>query len=478
MSSENNVYYGNGFDGDKKKRGGDIFSVCIVVLLLVLLALLVIGLVRGTRQDQAPDLSAVTPKGTLMEETQPEQDKPETAEEPKAREEAAPEEAPEEQEAKEAAEPAEEKAEDDLRGMPVLDGTAPEIPAGTFNPIPEIFEDVSQGVVTVYQYRTVQSLFGIGETLSVYGSGTGFIISTEGYLLTNAHVVEGAEKVTVVISGNEEIEAEVVGADTETDVAVLRIEAEGLHALALGDSDAIRVGEFCLAIGNPISAKRLANTLTLGIISAKNREITLDNYTNEYLQTDAAINFGNSGGPLLDLSGRVIGINSAKTLTAGYDSLGNSISAEGIGFALPINQVRHIMELLITKGHVERPGIGVTIGTISETEAKERNIPQGAYVQSVVKGGPADIAGLKKGDIVTAANEKEIITHEELVSIVKNLIIGDKLYLTVYRDGETISITVDIADKTNMDFNDIVEDGTAEPEQVPEQKLDPGIEEH
>ncbi len=218
-----------------------------------------------------------------------------------------------------------------------------------------------------------------------------------------------------------------------------------------------------LAIGNPLSTDELANTLTFGIISATSREITIDNYTNTYLQTDAAINFGNSGGPLINMEGKVIGINSAKTITAGYDELGNAVSAEGIGFALPINQAKKIMEILITKGSVERPGIGITVGSVTEEEAEAAGVPVGAYVESVVKGQPAEQAGLLAGDIIVEADGKTITDQQELVNIVLGCVIGDELNVKVYRDGAYLDLTIVIANKSDMDFDDIVGGDTVTP---------------
>ena len=334
------------------------------------------------------------------------------------------------------------------RQMPELDGTAPTISTDSMNPIPTVFEDVAPSVMGVVQYRTMDGI------LDVYGTGTGFIVSSKGYLLTNAHVVEGAELVTVMLPDSEEIDAKVIGMDTDTDVAVLKIERDGLKALAIGNSDEVRVGEFVLAIGNPLDMKRLANTLTFGIISAKSREITIDGQTNSYLQTDAAINYGNSGGPLLNMHGEVIGINSAKSVTAGYDSFGNPISAEGIGFALPINTAVEIMQILIEKGTVERPAVGITIYTLTEAQAAKLNVKEGVYVESVVKDGPAYKAGVKAGDIIIKANGKQISEQSELVKMINDCKIGDSIELVLLRNGEEISCTIQLGNKTELNFKD------------------------
>ncbi len=455
---DNNGYYGasgqfNDYNrpSGKEGRGGNAFATIVIVIVLVLLALLVIGLFWPQLLGQ-PAMALVTPtpaaaapdgeRPALPEISLPPEigDKPERAEA--------------------TATPA---VSDEDRDMPVLDGKAPLIPTAGGSAIPDIYDAVSPGVVGVLNY--VKSVTSRGtETYTVYGSGTGFAVSSQGYILTNAHVAEGADRVTVTFDGDEEEhEAKIIGMDAETDVAVLKVEGVTLHPLALGDSDAVRVGEFALAIGNPLSSDELANTLTYGIISATAREITIDNYTNTYLQTDAAINFGNSGGPLINMQGLVIGINSAKTITAGYDEFGNAVSAEGIGFALPINQVKRIMEVLITKGYIERPGIGVTVNTgiydeivtVTEEEAYANSTPVGARVESVVKGRPAEEAGLLAGDIITEADGKTIQTHEELVSIVTSRMIGDELTLKVYRAGAYLDLTVIIGNKSEMDFGDV-----------------------
>jgi len=445
---EHNGYYTSDqkHKPSREDRGGNAFATIVIVIVVVLLALLMTGLfwpnlLGGTTTDYS--LTDVTPTPKVgSQATQP----------PVAGQEATT--VPE-------ATPTPEVANSD-RVMPNLDGIAPSLPGVVDNPIPDIYDAVSPGVVGVLNY--VQAQDSNGKTFEeLYGSGTGFVVSSEGYILTNAHVVEGASKVTVKVYGEDaEREATLIGSDTETDIAVLKVEGAQLQPLKLGDSDQVRVGEYVLAIGNPLSTDELANTITFGIISATKREITIDNYTNTYLQTDAAINFGNSGGPLINLNGEVIGINSAKTITAGYDEMGNAVSAEGIGFALPINQVKKIMEILITKGYIERPGIGVTVSTVDATTAEELQVPVGALVESVVKDRPADLAGLLAGDIITEANGETITTHQQLVNIVLACMIGDELKIKVYRDGKYLDITIVIGNKTDMNFSDVV-GGTPSP---------------
>ncbi len=415
---------------EREHRGGGVFVTVVIVASLILLIALCIGLFLPSMTGRTDLYAVPTPAPT----------QPYTTSLPSHRQSQEPVVTPEVSAAD--------------RRMPTLDGAAPEIPFVVDNPIPDIFDAASPAVVGVIQYTTQQ--YGGIMGLQVYGSGSGFIISSSGYVLTNAHVIEGAEKVTVLLDSGDEIDAAVIGADAESDIAVLKIDKQGLPALSLGDSDAVRVGEYVLAIGNPLDADRLANTLTFGIISAKSREITIDSYTNTFLQTDAAINYGNSGGPLLNMQGEVIGINSAKTILAGYDAFGNAVSAEGIGFAMPINHVKKIMESLITKGYVERPGIGITVSTITETMSQAEGMPVGAFVVNVVNGKAAHKAGLMAGDIIVEANGKTIETQTELVEIVENMIIGDELHVRVYRSGQYVEITILVENKSEMDFDDLV----------------------
>lgn len=449
---EHNGYYSSDQGSNKRREsGGNAFATIVIIVVLALLALLVVGLfwphLLGGSPNEPYQMESPTPSAT------PQADDKSLAP-PAAEETTAPEATPTPQ----AAAPE--------REMPKLDGIAPVIPGLIDNPIPSIYEAVSPGVVGVLNYVKAQSLTG-KQIEELYGSGTGFAVSSAGYILTNAHVVEGAQRIAVKVFGEEEErDATLIGSDSETDIAVLKVEGVALQPLMLGDSDRVRVGEYVLAIGNPLSTDELANTITFGIVSATTREVTIDNYTNTYLQTDAAINFGNSGGPLINMSGEVIGVNSAKTITAGFDEMGNAVSAEGIGFALPINQVKRIMEILITKGYVERPGIGVTVSTIDEAMAEEAGVPVGALVQSVVKGRPADQAGLVAGDIIVEANSKAITTHEELVNIVLSCMIGDELKIRVYRDGKYLDLTIMIGNKSEMNFDDIV--GGVTPTPIPE----------
>ena len=311
-----------------------------------------------------------------------------------------------------------------------------------FASIPDVVEAASDSVVGIIHY---QPNLRTGK-LEEYASGSGFIVSENGYVLTNAHVVSGAAAVDVLFSDGEKKPALVVGADVTTDIAVLKVEGEGYLALPIGDSNALRVGEYVIAIGNPLSAYELYGTVTFGIISATAREINIDGFVNTYLQTDAAINFGNSGGPLINMAGQVIGMNSAKSVTAGYDSRGNAISAEGIGFALPIQNVIEIANVILQEGGMVRPGIGVQIRAVDQETAAENGVPVGCRIEELTEGAPADQAGLKVGDIITKVDDVIVTVNDDVVGYVRSLKVGDTIDFTVYRDGEYLTITVIVGD--------------------------------
>ena len=311
-----------------------------------------------------------------------------------------------------------------------------------FASIPDVVEAASDSVVGIIHY---QPNLRTGK-LEEYASGSGFIVSENGYVLTNAHVVSGAAAVDVLFSDGEKKPALVVGADVTTDIAVLKVEGEGYLALPIGDSNALRVGEYVIAIGNPLSAYELYGTVTFGIISATAREINIDGFVNTYLQTDAAINFGNSGGPLINMAGQVIGMNSAKSVTAGYDSRGNAISAEGIGFALPIQNVIEIANVILQEGGMVRPGIGVQIRAVDQETAAENGVPVGCRIEELTEGAPADQAGLKVGDIITKVDDVIVTVNDDVVGYVRSLKVGDTIDFTVYREGEYLTITVIVGD--------------------------------
>lgn len=267
-------------------------------------------------------------------------------------------------------------------------------------------------------------------------SGSGFIISENGYILTNFHVVEGFDSISVTLFSGESYDAAMVGYDRSNDIAVLKIEAPGLTPVVLGDSDNLNVGDDVLAIGNPLG--ELTFSLTAGKISARDREVTFSNSVMmDLLQTDCAINSGNSGGALFNLYGEVIGVTNAKY----SGSSGSGASIDNIGFAIPINSVRSIIEGIITKGYVSKPYIGVTVTDVTQ-EHQLYGLPQGATVRAVEQGSPAEEAGLQPGDIITQVDDTPITGSRELVRILRDCAVDQKLTLTLYRKGQTLSVDV------------------------------------
>ncbi len=263
--------------------------------------------------------------------------------------------------------------------------------------------------------------------------GSGFIINKNGYIVTNNHVVEKASKITVTIGQDREYEAKLVGSDPKTDVALIKIDPkEELTPLELGDSDALFVGEIVVAIGNPFG---LSHTVTQGIVSAKERTIGFGPYDN-FIQTDASINPGNSGGPLLNLDAKVIGINTAIVA-----------SAQGIGFAIPINLAKNIIEQLEQNGKVTRGWLGVVIQKVDDDIAKALNLKnvRGAFVSSVKKSSPADKVGILPRDVIVEVNGKAIKDYNELPRMIASLPVGKKVELKVLRDGKSLSFSPIIA---------------------------------
>lgn len=304
---------------------------------------------------------------------------------------------------------------------------------GTLMTVPEVYANCVESTVGIQTKSTVNYY---GYQTSAATAGSGFIVSENGYIVTNYHIVDSADKVTVSDYAGATYEAKIIGYDESNDVAVLKIEAENLKPVVLGSSGALNVGDAVAAIGNPLG--ELTFTLTTGIISAKDREITVTSGNRMILlQTDCAINAGNSGGALFNMYGEVIGITNAK-----YSSSGSSeASIENIGFAVPMDQVRPIIESIIENGYYSKPYIGITVGDVSD-EMKDMGIPAGAKVASVVEGAPADKAGLKANDIITSVNGEAINGYTKLTKIVSRTPIGDTLHLSVYRKGETLDIDV------------------------------------
>ena len=280
-----------------------------------------------------------------------------------------------------------------------------------------------------------------GYTSTSAASGSGFIITEDGYILTNYHVIEDANTVTVTLYDGTAYEAEVVGYDSSNDLAVLKVDAEDLKPVVLGSSDKLLVGDDVVAIGNPLG--ELTFSLTAGYVSALDRQVTLSGgITMDLIQTDCAINSGNSGGALFNLYGEVIGITNAKY--SGSSTSGASI--DNIGFAIPIDSILNIVESIIEHGYVAKPYIGVMVGDVSE-EAQRFGLPKGGAIQSVEEDSPAQAAGLQANDIVIEANGAVIEGRDDLVDAVGALEVGDELVLKVYRQGEEVTLTVIVGEQ-------------------------------
>lgn len=340
-----------------------------------------------------------------------------------------------------------------------------ELSAGTdAMSIRDIVKKVTPSVVGVqatfqmpsnYNYNYGFGMFGNGggNTQAMTGVGTGIIMREDGYIVTNAHVIYDSEygckeatAVEIRMSDEETTyDAKIVAYDIETDLAVLKVEQTGFVAAEFGNSDGCQVGDTVVAIGNPLGLE-LQNTVTCGIISALNRKVTINDKTMTLIQTDTAINNGNSGGPLINSSGQVIGINSAK-MSSSVSSSGATI--EGIGFAIPMTEAQEIVDDLINYGYVTgRPQLGISCQDVSEAVSQAYNLPVGAYIISITEGGAADEAGLQVGDIITAINEHTIQTTEELNNYKNEFNAGDTITLTIVRNGQEQKVNVVLKEVT------------------------------
>ena len=325
--------------------------------------------------------------------------------------------------------------------------------------------------------QNVNSTVGItisGETSSRYGygytyqaSGSGFIITSDGYILTNYHVISGSKTVTVATYDHNTYDAKVIGYDASNDIAVIKIDAENLKPVTLGDSDTLRVGENVYAIGNPLG--ELTFSLTGGIVSALSRNVQTEAGTSmSLIQTDCAINSGNSGGALFNTRGEVIGITNAKYSSSG---MGSEAEIDNIGFAIPINSVKRIVTSIIENGYVLKPYIGITVSPLSEETANITGIKAGAVVQDVTEDAPADKAGLKSHDVIVKVGDTDINDSNDLVQVISKSDPGDVLTFHIYRQGQEITLDVEIGSKTESALKDEeeAEEQTAEPQEQPNQ---------
>ncbi len=301
----------------------------------------------------------------------------------------------------------------------------------------DIYEKCSPSVVGIKVFRD-----GDGEDYYAWGSGV--IASSDGYVITNTHVIDEGDSARVVLYDGSEHEAKLIGFDTTSDIAVIKIDANGLTAAEFASSSTLSVGDSVAAIGNPLSPD-LRLTMTRGIVSALNREMNYNGATMSLIQTDASINEGNSGGPLFNSRGQVIGITNMKMIS----TFGSGI--EGLGFAIPSDTVESIVQALVKDGTVYgRVSIGVTVGPVSEDVAEYYNIPQGLYVSAVTKGSDAEAKGIVRGDIITKVNGEDAFTTAAVAEAKEGLSAGDTLTFTVWRSGETLEVTVELMDPANM----------------------------
>ncbi|ADK17184.1 MULTISPECIES: S1C family serine protease [Clostridium] len=291
------------------------------------------------------------------------------------------------------------------------------------NSITEVAETVGPAVVGISNKS--EGYFGLQDA----GSGSGVIIDSNGYIVTNYHVVQGADKITVKLSSNKILNASVLGADQRSDLAVIKVDAKNLPVVRFGDSSKVKVGDTAIAIGNSLG-EQFAGSVTAGIISALNRKIEYNGSIYKVIQTDAAINPGNSGGPLCDLQGNVIGINSLK--------IGANLNAEGMGFAIDINEAKNIIKSLMNSGKVSRPYLGIS----GESVVSEDDKIQGVYVEQVEKDSGAAVAGIKPTDIIMQVDDKKVRDVSDIEEIIESHKIGEKVDAEIWRDGKTIKVEV------------------------------------
>ncbi len=306
-------------------------------------------------------------------------------------------------------------------------------------PVTQIAKATGPAVVGIANFQSRGTFFG-GSGITEVGSGSGFIIDAQrGYIVTNNHVIAGAEKIVVSLADGRNLDARLVGGDERTDLAVVQIaDTKDLVATQQGDSSKLQVGEPVVAIGNP-GGQEFARSVTTGVVSATNRILNIPGEASfNLIQTDAAINPGNSGGPLVNYQGQVIGINSAKNQEPGF---------EGMGFSIPITDALPTIKQLIEKGYASHPGLNVQIDPRYTAEyASQRGWPEGAYVSKVTPGGPAERAGIRPGDVLTKVNNNAIKSSLELTHQLFKHKPGDTITVTVFRDNKTVDVSVTLVE--------------------------------
>lgn len=308
--------------------------------------------------------------------------------------------------------------------------------------VKEIARTVKPAVVAITTDISVQNY--VGDEMRGQAAGSGFIISEDGYIVTNAHVVENATGIQINLEDGRSYKASIVGEDKQTDLAVLKIEETGLPTVILGDSETLEVGELAVAIGNPTG--RLSGTVTAGIISALDRQVS--DFSLPLIQTDATINKGNSGGVLINSFGEVVGINTLKIATAGSGSMTNPFDIstfEGLNFAIPMNEAKPIIEVLIREGKVTRAMIGVSIVTITEDMAEmQKDLVAGILVREVTPRSAAADAGIMPGDTIVKFNGRKVETVDELRRERDQATLGSKVEVDVIRNNETLTLTLEL----------------------------------
>ena len=324
-----------------------------------------------------------------------------------------------------------------LQTAPSSDGSTAGTAASTETTATTVAAKVQPSVVEVTTEQVVMNSF-LGQYVES-GAGSGVILSADGYIITNNHVIEGASSITVRTYDGTEYTATLVGTDSQTDVAVLKIDAEGLTPAVIGDSDSVSVGDYVLAVGNPLGT--LGGTVTDGIVSALDRDITVNGQSMKLMQTNAAVSPGNSGGGLFNAKGELIGIVNAKSADS---------EAEGIGFAIPIDTAIEVATDLMSNGYVTgRPGLGVTVISVSDFQtAMQYGLSSlGVYIQSVNSGSGAEAAGLKAGDRIVSVDGAEVNTTSDVTNVLDEHEIGDTVEVQVARDGQLVSAQVTLGER-------------------------------
>ena len=306
--------------------------------------------------------------------------------------------------------------------------------------VPNIPQNTGLSLQDIYE-KTIGSVVSISCSNS---SGTGVVMTSSGYIVTNAHVVQNAQVITVLLSDGRSFDASLVGADTISDLAVLHIDAPDLSPAEFGDSTVLRVGDSVVAIGDPLGIE-LRGTMTNGIVSAINRDVTTGGRTLTLIQTNAALNSGNSGGPLINCYGQVIGINTLK-----MGDLYSSSGVEGLGFAIPSITVKEIAEQLINQGYVSgRPSLGISGEGVSSFYQFYYRLPSGMYIESVEEGTDAEAKGLEPGDILISVDNVRISSMEDLRILLSNYAVGDTVQILIYRGGRQYTAELTLHEATN-----------------------------